>query len=547
VVGGEELKKMGTKQIIYDIDFFRKIKIEIRNHPDKYREAGKWLDEYCSVDKFWKRRESQLEDIKGYEQPFPLQPGELYGNKDGTGAMSPEDSEKEYQRELLIYEKTVEYLELMIKLKKGYYRINWLMDNWKKRPEYFTRDWLERSLERSGKVTEETRLDNAYDFLTADPARSLFIGLEKARRIILITWLLYDPDSENSGLNLTDFESWSWSKRLPSTKKFLACYKEKNWHTSAPDNEWMVLARIAWEEIQAAKEVKGEFKSNKEEPYELQSLPDTISQLLEILKRYGACDIYVENGNNEVIEGDEAANKNILKADALIAKALELAAKLPNKELARRTESILGSARDKIDYASTIYRIESAKGIEFWTDCVKTAFKNTYLSLNKNLTSLEGETRDFLISYYSSNGSNINLTDTGQEDKTAKKATKKKKSQPWKDANKALFVIDGNRIKFRYKGEDNDLRLKNGSKPHQLLFLFSGQNPLPRAEIKELCTQGTRPSDITKQTNAKLNEKIAAMGLADVPQKIEFIKFDRESGCYGLLPEIKHKDDTDTD
>lgn len=217
---------MAEKQIYYDIELFRKIKIEIRNNSDKYRNAGKWLDEYYSIDNFWERREDDLKSEKEWGWPVHLEPGAVYANENGT-AMSPEDSEKEYQRELLIYEKTVEYLELMIKLKKGYFQLKWLIDNWKEQPEIFTRDWLENSLNAMGEVAEKTRLDDAYDFLTGDPARSLFIGLEKARRIILITWLLYDRDSVNSGLNLTRFESWSWSNRLLSTQKFLACYREK--------------------------------------------------------------------------------------------------------------------------------------------------------------------------------------------------------------------------------------------------------------------------------------------------------------------------------
>ena len=103
---------MAEKKIYYDIEFFRKIKIEIRNNSDKYHEAGKWLDEYCSVDNFWKRREDDLKNEKGYGFPCPLEPGDVYVNEDGT-AMSREDSEKKDQRELLIYEKKIEYLELM--------------------------------------------------------------------------------------------------------------------------------------------------------------------------------------------------------------------------------------------------------------------------------------------------------------------------------------------------------------------------------------------------------------------------------------------------
>lgn len=271
---------MAKGKIYYDIELFRKIKIEINKHPKEYQEAGKWLDEYCSVDSFWKRQENDLKDEKEYGF-IPAEPGSVYVNEDGT-AMSPEDSEKKDQRELLIYEKTVEYSELMIKLKKGYFRLKWLIGNWKEHPEIYTTEWLKKELNQMGKVPGKSRLDDAYDFLTADVARSLFIGLEEARRIILITWLLYDPDSENSGLNLTEFESWSWSDRLPSTRKFLACYeKSKGWQTEIVDNPWMKRVRIAWDEIQAAKELETKKLTETEQNKE-QFTPEELELLIKI-------------------------------------------------------------------------------------------------------------------------------------------------------------------------------------------------------------------------------------------------------------------------
>ena len=137
-------------------------------------------------------------------------------------------------------------------------------------------------------------------------------------------------------------------------------------------------------------------------------------------------------------------------------------------------------------------------------------------------------------------------TKVGQtKKKPSKSKEKKKKFQPWKKSGNACFIIEDNRIKFCYKQEAKDLRLRNGSNPHKLLFLFAAKNPLPQVEIKDICTKRTRPSDIAKQTNTKLNEKIAAMALPDVPKDIEFVKYDDKSKCYGLSLEIKHKDDVD--
>jgi len=135
---------------------------------------------------------------------------------------------------------------------------------------------------------------------------------------------------------------------------------------------------------------------------------------------------------------------------------------------------------------------------------------------------------------------------TKRNKKETKKAEKsEKKYQSWQKSGDACFIIEDNRIKFYYKKEVKDLRLRNETNPHKLLFLFAAKNPLPQVKIKNMCTEKTRPSDIAKQTNTKLNEKIAAMSLPGVPKDIEFVKYDNNSKCYGLWPEIKHKDDVD--
>ena len=120
------------------------------------------------------------------------------------------------------------------------------------------------------------------------------------------------------------------------------------------------------------------------------------------------------------------------------------------------------------------------------------------------------------------------------------------KYKPWTKSGDACFIIDDNKIKFYYKGrEPKNLRLRSNTNPHKLLFLFAAKNPLPQVDIKDICTKRTRPSDIAKQTNIRLNEKIAAMALPDVPKDIEFVKYNDTSKCYGLWPEIKHKDAVD--
>ena len=149
---------------------------------------------------------------------------------------------------------------------------------------------------RMGKVKVKSRLDDAYDFLTNDPVCSLFMGLERARCIILITWFLYDSDSENSGLNLTEFESWPWEDRIYSTRKFLGCYKKsENWRTEIVDNEWMVLVRVAWDRIEAEREVgRGQKTAPVEKLKTNKRLPSGLTP-----RQREIYEAYIRNENNQ--------------------------------------------------------------------------------------------------------------------------------------------------------------------------------------------------------------------------------------------------------
>ena len=243
---------MGNYLKTEDRELFRNINIEIRKHPERYSGAGKWLDAYYSVENFWKRREEDLENQKAFV-PHILKPGEVFVNEDGT-TMSREESEKENQRELIIYEKEIEYLELMIKLQKGYEPHDDLAKHWTSQPEKYTIEKTVEMLNKKGRVSEEYRLSDACERLMLFGYISPFMKLKNARRVLLITWLLSDPESENSGLNLTQFENWNWSNRCLSIYKFL--YSKKDAYSEK--NMWMPLVHIAWEKVKAEKDLESE-------------------------------------------------------------------------------------------------------------------------------------------------------------------------------------------------------------------------------------------------------------------------------------------------
>jgi hypothetical protein len=131
---------------------------------------------------------------------------------------------------------------------------------------------------------------------------------------------------------------------------------------------------------------------------------------------------------------------------------------------------------------------------------------------------------------------------TKRETRKAKKT--EKKYQPWKNPGDACFIIEDNRVKFHYNGEIKDLRLKNASRTHKL-FGWLVDGPVRSVQIeRDICKEGTRPTDVVKFANRLLNEKIALLGFVGVPQNVRFIKHgDFTSDYQCTLPKYRSVED----
>ena len=57
-----------------DHELFLDIAKDICKNPAKYGDAGKWLDEYCSEESYWQRRENKLKELQSKNEKFPTLP-----------------------------------------------------------------------------------------------------------------------------------------------------------------------------------------------------------------------------------------------------------------------------------------------------------------------------------------------------------------------------------------------------------------------------------------------------------------------------------------
>jgi len=170
-------------------DLFHKVAQDIKDRPAKYREAGKWLDEYCGEDAYWQRQEKELKELRRKEREFP----------------------------------------------------NWPI------PKQVRQ--LEQEIEQRRTPALAVRFQEARDYLFEKYKQQQFIPEDDAKRIILIAWLLTDPDAEKADLAITELEKWTWEP-LDDVTKMSRGYANFLWfHGGKVYRPWMNLVRIAWSKL----------------------------------------------------------------------------------------------------------------------------------------------------------------------------------------------------------------------------------------------------------------------------------------------------------
>lgn len=172
-----------------DHDLFRDIANEIRNNPGKYSEAGKWLDEYCSETGYWQRQENKLKELQAQEKRFPTLPIAQHVRQ------------------------------------------------------------LEKDIEVRRTPALIIRFQEAMNNLIEKYKDQQFIPEADAKKIIIIAWLLTDPDAEKANLNITQLEEWSWEP-IDDVTKLSRGYENFLWFQGGKAyGPWMNLIRIAWPKL----------------------------------------------------------------------------------------------------------------------------------------------------------------------------------------------------------------------------------------------------------------------------------------------------------
>lgn len=281
------------------------IATNIKMHPDTYREAGKWLDKYYSMENFWQQREDELRTLKMLHRPQTADDAEKYkieylelmmqlkvyipiGSFEFWSLTREEPAAQTLQPKPETSEKIKSLLAVLDLSKEEQER--WVFENL---PEYRDGDlslsafafslWkpfrdqirmmkpppirkVRKSLERWRRIEKEPpicyRFRDGQNALLWKCRSKDFLTTEEAKRIFLLTWLITDPGVKEAHLGITEFENWDWNQGLRG-RDFL--YYETLIECTKSRERWMKLVLTAWAKLEAEKDLESEKPAKTEQ------------------------------------------------------------------------------------------------------------------------------------------------------------------------------------------------------------------------------------------------------------------------------------------
>lgn len=265
VTTGEKLRPSKQDFTQQDHELFLKIEIDIKTKPDKYQEAGIWLDEYYDVEAFWGRKIAYYKLLDKGAQISEKNYGMIRGDcwlelAFWTIILERKmfcplselrhiyETEKKHLKAieeakdlLQISEEEADIKGITAVVDKGYYFNN------KAITEAITSHLgLFGNLENG--VSIKFRFLEAIDDLFKDIGE--FISIENAKRILLLTWLVTDPEANDGKIKLTKFQEWTWENPVAFDRGLA--------HSLLPYEKWMHFTSLAWAKCKAEASVSNE-------------------------------------------------------------------------------------------------------------------------------------------------------------------------------------------------------------------------------------------------------------------------------------------------
>lgn len=225
------------------------ISSDILQNPQKYKQAGKWLDQYHDKDfcqnKMRKRSEMLLvevfiEGINRNEFYCPI------WHSSGSPTI------KAYEVLQAVAMDEFNCFASMWDILKKYHLFDIPAGSLSRQ---MAKDIVATHCNRKTYAALKDRLWLAYKEMLEIKEQCEFLGQEESVRVCLLTWLLANPDVDRAALGITEFDKWEWYSLYESGVCSQRADVIKLLHTCKMLQDWQNLACEAWQNI---KNIDGE-------------------------------------------------------------------------------------------------------------------------------------------------------------------------------------------------------------------------------------------------------------------------------------------------
>ena len=294
---------------------------DIARNTQKYKQAGKWLNQYFEDDFSWQKILNSSERIIS-----------LYFDSDADSSwlLPDEDNRKEKEIKQILQAITAIEFGKFLEPSDMYFNEH---EKEVLEKDFRKKQFVELASKLSpfhrcekckNKIPQQFKLRLAYKEMLEIKEQCKFLGLEESLQVCLLTWLLANPDANKTAFGITEFAKWEWYSLGKSGVRVQRAEVIRLLHSCEILLDWQNLTYEAWQNI---KNSLNDFKQ-----------VETVTPELDALGRLAVADFANEERSMMQVGDDKPAaggvdkpQKEQGKADTLPidARALALLTKHP--------------------------------------------------------------------------------------------------------------------------------------------------------------------------------------------------------------------------
>lgn len=277
------------------------VSAEVGAHPDEYKDVGKWLDDYCSDKKYRERRKAEREtsreelrsrwkELKAIQNELETSREELrscwkkvlkaiQNERQTLGKRHSDEATAKPSIDIYGLRAEIRNLnrdigDLIKEIKRtgeipfqtlfpdawNYWLKEYNIDICRLRAEIrsLNRDIgeLTKKIERTDEVPIGKHFSDAWHYWLNKYAGNQFVTAKDAKCIILISWLLLEPETKDIGRTITVYALWQWLPDEEDEEIVSRSYVHHALFSGEYADRWKLLTWSALEQVKLQEQIE---------------------------------------------------------------------------------------------------------------------------------------------------------------------------------------------------------------------------------------------------------------------------------------------------